>query len=214
MYTPESFKVDEPARLQQMMRRHPFALLLTKHDHDFEATHLPFMLEPELGPHGTLLAHMARANPHWRLFDGRRESLVVFTGPHAYISPSWYESPVTVPTWNYAVIHAHGRPVVIQDKTRVRALLEQLVSEHEAYVQPPWSTAQADAYIQKQLDHIVAFEIQVTRLEGKFKLSQNRSRADQQGVVRGLSGSDDPSKRDIAELMRQQLEPISKFRSP
>ena len=214
MYTPDSFNVDEPVRLQQIIRCYPFALLLSVHDNGIETTHLPFMLDPERGPHGTLLAHMARANPHWQLFDGRRESRVVFTGPHAYISPSWYASPVTVPTWNYAVVHAHGRPMVIEDKLRVRALLEQLVSEHEAYVQPPWSTAQADAYIQKQLDHIVAFEMQVTRLEGKFKLGQNRSHADQQGVVRALSGSDDPLKREIAELMRQQLEAISKFRSP
>ncbi|MDE2090902.1 MAG: FMN-binding negative transcriptional regulator [Gammaproteobacteria bacterium] len=206
MYTPDAFKLDELARLQGMMRRYPFALLLTKNTASLDATHLPFMVDAERGPHGTLLAHMARANPHWRLFDGQREALVVFTGPHAYISPSWYADKVTVPTWNYVAIHAHGRPVIVTEKARVRAMLERLVSEHEAYVKPPWSTAQAGEYVQQQLDYIVAFEMQITRLEGKFKLNQNRSRIDQQGVVRALSGSEDPMEREIADLMRQQLE--------
>ncbi|HVC37689.1 MAG TPA: FMN-binding negative transcriptional regulator, partial [Gammaproteobacteria bacterium] len=189
-----------------MLRRYPFALLLTVNTDGMEATHLPFMIDEERGPQGTLLAHMARANPHWQLFDGQREALVVFTGPHAYISPSWYENKVTVPTWNYVVVHVHGRPVIVKDKTRVRAMLERLVTEHEAYVNPPWSTAQANEYVRQQLDYIVAFEMVITRLEGKFKLNQNRSRADQEGVVRALSGSDEPLKRELAELMRQQLE--------
>jgi transcriptional regulator len=206
MYIPDSFKVDEPARLHAMMRRHPFALLLTVNADSLEATHLPFMVDAESGPQGTLLAHMARANHHWQLFDGRREALVVFTGPHAYISPSWYAEKVTVPTWNYVAIHAHGRPAIVTDMVRVRAMLERLVSEHEAYVNLPWSTAQAGDYVQQQLDYIVAFEMQITKLEGKFKLNQNRSRVDQQGVVRALSGYDDPLKRELAELMRKQLE--------
>nr|MDE1888628.1 FMN-binding negative transcriptional regulator [Gammaproteobacteria bacterium] len=153
----------------------------------------------------TLLAHMARANPHWQLFDGKCASLVVFTGAHAYISPSWYESPVTVPTWNYAAVHAHGRPVIVSDKAAVRAMLEKLVAIHEARVHPPWSTAQAGDYVDDQIDYIVAFEIEIERLEGKFKFNQNRSRADQQGVVRALSGTDDPLQREVAEIMRAQL---------
>ncbi|MGB9428508.1 MAG: FMN-binding negative transcriptional regulator [Gammaproteobacteria bacterium] len=205
MYTPASFKVDDAPRLHDLMRQHPFALLLTAHGDKIAATHLPFMVDAEHGTQGTLLAHMARANPHWKLFDGEHEALVVFTGAHAYISPSWYESPVTVPTWNYAVVHAHGRPVIVSDKVRVRAMLERLVAIHEAYVEPPWSTAQANAYVDEQLDYIVAFEIPIERLEGKFKLNQNRSRTDQEGVVRALSGSDDQLKREIAELMRAQL---------
>jgi transcriptional regulator len=206
MYAPDAFKVDDLARLHAMMRRYPFALLLTKTSDNLEATHLPFMIDAERGPHGTLLAHMARANPHWQLFDGQREAMVVFTGPHAYISPSWYSEKATVPTWNYVAIHAYGRPVIVNDKTRVRAMLERLVSEHEAYVKPPWSTAQAGDYVQQQLDYIVAFEMEVTRLQGKFKLNQNRSRLDQEGVVRALGGSEDPMKRGLADLMRRQLE--------
>ncbi|MGH8320892.1 MAG: FMN-binding negative transcriptional regulator [Gammaproteobacteria bacterium] len=205
MYTPASFKEDDILRVHELMRHYPFALLLTAHDDEIAATHLPFMVDADRGKHGTLLAHMARANPHWELFDGQRQALVVFTGAHAYISPSWYESPVTVPTWNYAVVHAHGRPVILKDKVRVRAILEQLVAVHEAYVNPPWSTAQANEYVDEQLDYIVAFEIVIERLEGKFKLNQNRSRADQEGVVRALGDSDDPLKREIAELMRANL---------
>lgn len=205
MYTPDAFKVDDMPRLHELMRRYPFALLLTEHDGEIAETHLPFMIDASRGKQGTLLAHMARANSHWKLFDGRREALVVFTGPHAYISPSWYESPVTVPTWNYAVVHAHGRPTIVDDKARVRAMLERLVAEHEAYVNPPWSTAQAGDYIDDQINYIVAFEMPIERLEGKFKFNQNRSRADQEGVVRALSESDDPMKLAVAEIMRAQL---------
>ncbi|MGH8413881.1 MAG: FMN-binding negative transcriptional regulator [Gammaproteobacteria bacterium] len=205
MYTPASFKEDGIPHLHKLMRRYPFALLLTAHDGEIAATHLPFMIDADRGKHGTLLAHMACANPHWKLFDARREALVVFTGAHTYISPSWYESPVTVPTWNYAVVHAYGRPVIVKDKVRVRAMLEQLVTIHETTINPPWSTAQADGYVNEQLDYIVAFEIEIERLEGKFKLNQNRSRADQEGVVRALGDSDDPLKREIAELMRANL---------
>ncbi|MGH8402186.1 MAG: FMN-binding negative transcriptional regulator, partial [Gammaproteobacteria bacterium] len=155
MYTPASFKENDIPRLHELMRRYPFALLLTAHDGEVAATHLPFMVDADRGKHGTLLAHMARANPHWKLFDGQRQALVVFTGAHAYISPSWYESPITVPTWNYAVVHAHGRPEIVKDKVQVRAMLERLVTIHEAYIHPPWSTVQADEYVNEQLDYIV-----------------------------------------------------------
>ncbi|MDE2274158.1 MAG: FMN-binding negative transcriptional regulator [Gammaproteobacteria bacterium] len=205
MYTPAAFRLDDTARLHVLMRRFPFALLLTAHVGEIAATHLPFMVDETRGKYGTLLAHMARANPHWKLCDGKRDSLVVFTGPHAYISPSWYESPVTVPTWNYAAVHAHGRPLIVSDKAAVRAMLEKLVAIHEARVHPPWSTAQAGDYVDNQIDYIVAFEIEIERLEGKFKFNQNRSRADQQGVVRALSGTDDPLQREVAEIMRAQL---------
>ncbi len=205
MYTPDAFKETNVKRLHALMRDFPFALLLTAHDGEIATTHLPFMVDEKHGRYGTLLAHMARANPHWQLFDGQRGALVIFTGAHAYISPSWYESPVTVPTWNYTVVHAHGRPVILRDRIRVRAMLERLVAEHEACMDPPWSTAQADRYVDKQLDYIVAFEMAVERLEGKFKLNQNRSRGDQEGVVRALADSDDPLQREVAELMRTHL---------
>ncbi|MGH8225510.1 MAG: FMN-binding negative transcriptional regulator [Gammaproteobacteria bacterium] len=204
MYTPQTFKTNEPAQLHALMRAWPFALLLTVHEERIEATHLPFMLDVERGTQGTLIAHMARANPHWKCFDGERESLVIFTGPHAYISPSWYEKPTEVPTWNYAVVHAHGRPEIVADKSRVRAILERLVAEHEKHVHPPWSTDQAgEEYVDQQMDHIVAFEMPIERLEGKFKLSQNRSPADRAGVINALDASDRDLDRKTAKLMRR-----------
>lgn len=205
MYTPPAFKLDDLPRLHALIRQHPFAPLLTAHDGGTAITHLPFMVDSKRGKYGTLIAHMARANEHWKLFDGRREALAIFTGANAYISPSWYASPVTVPTWNYAVVHAYGRPVIVPDKARVRAILEQLVAIHEAYVHPPWSTAQANDYVDDQIQYIVAFEIPLERLDGKFKFNQNRSRADQEGVVRALSKAEDPLKREVAEIMQAHL---------
>ncbi|MBU6422066.1 MAG: FMN-binding negative transcriptional regulator [Gammaproteobacteria bacterium] len=205
MYTPAAFQLDDVPRLHALIRKYPFAPLLTAHPGGIAATHLPFMVDETRGRYGTLIAHMARANDHWQLFDGRRKALTIFTGAHAYISPSWYQSPVTVPTWNYVVVHAHGRPVIVSDKLRVRAILEQLVATYEAYVHPPWSTALAGDYIDDQIQYIVAFEIEIERLEGKFKFNQNRSRADQEGVVRALSQADDPLQREVAVIMAENL---------
>lgn len=204
MYTPSAFAMKEPAEFHALMRAWPFAALLTVADGRIETTHLPFMLDADRGAQGTLVAHMARANPHWRLFDGKRESLTIFTGPHAYVSPSWYETPATVPTWNYAVVHARGRPEIIADRQRVRTILERLTAEHEAYVESPWSTALAgEDYLERQMDHIVAFEMPIERLEGKFKLGQNRSSADRAGVVAALAASGRELDRETAELMRR-----------
>lgn len=204
MYAPSAFAMNEPTRLHELVRAWPFAALLTVYEGRIETTHLPFMLEADRGVQGTLIAHMARANPHWRCFDGERESLAIFTGPHAYVSPSWYESPTTVPTWNYAVVHARGRPEVIPGRQRVRAVLERLVAEHETHIDPPWSTALAgEDYINQQMKYIVAFEMPIERLEGKFKLSQNRSAADHAGVVAALAESNRELDRETAALMRR-----------
>ncbi len=207
MYTPEAFRESDPAQLHALMRAYPFALLLTVFEGHIEATHLPFLFDAARGERGTLTAHMARANPHWRRFDGERESLVVFTGPQAYVSPSWYEKPTEVPTWNYAVVHAHGRPQVITEKARVRAMLEVLVTEHEARNPQPWCTADAgEDYINDQMNYITTFEMPIERLEGKFKLSQNRNAADRAGVIEALIRDADGPGRETARLMRQLQE--------
>lgn len=202
MYTPAAFEVTDAGALHALMRAYPFAVLLSAHEDGLEATHLPVMVDTSRGTHGTLLGHVARANPHWNLFDGRRAATVVFTGPHAYVSPSWYADPHTVPTWNYAVVHAHGRPAVIDDKPRVVELLQALVARHEVALDPPWTMDQAGPGLERQLGHIVAFEMEITRLEGKFKLNQNRSDADRSGVIESLSASGDPLQRAVADAMR------------
>jgi transcriptional regulator len=202
MYTPKSFREEDPALLHDIMRRYNFAALVTQHEGAPFATHLPFMLDAERGPHGTLLAHMARANPQWQDFADGREALVIFQGAHAYISPAWYEVTPSVPTWNYAVIHAYGIPHVIEDRERLYTMLESLVDIHEAARVPPWRMDLPDDYVDRMLRAIVGFEIQITRLEGKLKLSQNRPEGDRRRVMAELTESDDALSLEVAEMIR------------
>lgn len=205
MYTPSAFRVAELPRLHALIHDYPFAILVSAGDDGVQTTHLPFTVDPGRGKHGTLLGHVARGNPHWRLFDGKREATAIFTGPHAYVSPSWYADPHTVPTWNYAVVHAHATPRIIGDKARARTVLESLIAEHEAPLAPRWTMDQAEPGIGDLLDHIIVFEMEIVRLEGTFKLSQNRSRADQKGVAQVLASADDPLRRAVAEAMQATL---------
>ena len=203
MYIPMFNVVTDPALLHDLMRRFSFATLVTTHEGAPFATHLPFLIHPEVGERGTLVAHMARGNPQWRDFDGSSEALVIFQGPHAYISPSWYTEPVSVPTWNYAVVHAYGVPRVIADEARVRQVLRALVDEHEAGFVEPWPMDLPEAYLQKQQRAIVAFELPIARLEGKLKLSQNRSDEDRRRVIAQLQHSPDESAQAVAAMMRE-----------
>ena len=201
MYIPNSFREDDPALLHDLMRRYNFAALVMQHAGAPFATHLPFIVDSTRGPHGTLLAHMARANPQWRDFADGREALVIFQGAHAYISPAWYETMPSVPTWNYAVVHAYGVPRVIEDRDQLYTLLESLVDTHEAARTPPWRMELSGDYLDRMMRAIVGFEIEITRLEGKLKLSQNRPEADRRRVVAELVASGDPLSVDVAEMM-------------
>lgn len=187
------------------MRRYSFAALFTHRSGESFATHLPFMIDPDRGPFGTLVAHMARANPHWRAFEGAPPSLVVFTGPHAYISPAWYAEQATVPTWNYTLVHASGQVRLVEDTTRLREMVMRLVELHESPLGNPWDVRKAETVIDVELEAIVGFEIPIDRLEGKFKLNQNRSVEDREGVIRALEKSTHPDEREVARLMREQL---------
>ncbi len=207
MYIPDFFEVTDPAFAQEVMRTHGFALLVTTAGGTPVATHLPFLFDPERGSKGTLLGHMARANPQWKDFAGLaaagREALVVFQGPHGYISPNWYAPGPAVPTWNYTAVHAYGSPRIIEDADAVRAQQERLVETYEAGSKTPWSMASQDEkYIARMLRGIVAFEIPVTRLEAKAKLNQNKSEADRQGVIAGLETSHRPGDLELADVMR------------
>lgn len=204
MYTPRSYRHDDVTDLHDLIRRYNFAPLFTHRDGESFVTHLPFMIDPERGPHGTLLAHMARANPHWRAFEGGAPSVVVFTGPHAYISPAWYVHQETVPTWNYAVVHATGTPRLVTDTGAMHDMVMRLVHNHEDPIGNPWDLGKAT--VEPELPAIVGFEIPIDRIEGKFKLNQNRAVEDQEGVVRALAESDDPAAREIAALMRRNLD--------
>ncbi len=203
MYLPPHFTETDIAALHALMRAHDFALIIAARDGVPEAAHLPFLLDAERGPQGTLIAHMARANKLWRAFDGTAEVLVVFQGPHAYVSPRWYEDggAGAVPTWNYAAVHAYGTPRLIEDETRVREILTRLAAMYEAANPSPWTLESAPATVEKLLAGIVAFEIPIARLEGKWKLSQNRSAGDRAGVASALLASADAGARGVAALM-------------
>jgi transcriptional regulator len=200
--------LDDTAAVAGVIQNYSFALLVTAPGGVPRATHLPFVYEPEPAPHGTLFAHMARANPQWRDFAGLAEAggeaLVVFQGPHGYVSPNWYGPGPAVPTWNYVAVHAYGPPRLIEDEARVRAQQERLVESFEAGGATPWSMAgQDDKYIRRMLRGIVAFEIPVARIEAKAKLSQNKSESDRRSVVAGLEAAGRPGDLELAETMRQ-----------
>jgi transcriptional regulator len=205
MYTPRSYRNEDTRELHALIRRYNFATLFTHRAGESFATHLPFMIDADRGPNGTLIAHMARANPHWRAFADAPPSLVVFLGPHAYISPAWYHHQETVPTWNYAVVHVTGTPRIVSDDGDMRAMVMRLVDEHEGPLGHPWDVAQAQAVMDVEMKGIVGFEIVIDRMEGKFKLNQNRAREDQEGVAAALEATEDPSAREIARLMRARL---------
>jgi transcriptional regulator len=200
MYIPKHFREDDPATLYDLIRQHNFAALVTHHDGQLMASHLPFMVDAE---RGLLLAHLARANPQWQDFAEGREVLVIFQGPHAYITPSWYAAaPSNVPTWNYAVVHAYGTPRIVEDHAEMYAMLDQLVREHEAGFEHPWPMQASDDYVHRRIEAVVGLAIHITRLEGKFKLSQNRSEADRAQVIEGLAERSNPLDRATADLMR------------
>ena len=203
MYTPSQFKSDDLAAMHATMRRHPFALLVTPAADDVHLTHLPFHLDAARGPKGTLEAHLAKVNPHCAALLSGAPSTVVFTGPDAYVSPRWYADPAeNVPTWNYVAVHAHGRPRPLERRDALLALIGRLTDEHEAYIERPWSIAEAQPHAEQLAEYIMGFELPIEALEGKYKLSQNRSDADRAGVLRELAKSRDTAVAEMLELMR------------
>jgi transcriptional regulator len=202
MYSPAHFQIADLATLKAFMRRHSFATVVTHDGSAPFATHMPVLHHAEGGTHGTLITHMARANPQWQHFADGREVMVIFHGPHAYISPNWYETRPMVPTWNYATVHAYGVPRVIEDKAALRTMLRELVDTFEADQQQPYGELLSDDYIDQLSPGIVGLEIPITRLEAKFKLSQNRTPADQAGVIAALENSADQTERELAEMMK------------
>ncbi|MGH7266366.1 MAG: FMN-binding negative transcriptional regulator, partial [Candidatus Rokuibacteriota bacterium] len=191
MYVPRHFDASDPGRCHALIRAEPFGTLVAVDEAGAPfATHVPFLLDADRGPLGTLLGHVARANPQWRLFSSR-PVLALFQGPHAYVSPAWYEAHPSVPTWNYVAVHAYGVPALVDDSARVKAMLGRLVEVNEAGRPDPWRfDALADDYVGGMLRGIVAFEIPLDRLEGKAKLSQNRGAGDRSRVRAALAGGD------------------------
>ncbi|MBV9761523.1 MAG: FMN-binding negative transcriptional regulator [Acidobacteriaceae bacterium] len=203
MYTPEQFQERDPEVLKNFMERYNFATLVTQAKGEMTASHIPFILDRSAGAFGSLLGHIARKNGQLEHLRAGSEALVIFQGPHSYISPRWYATQRTVPTWNYAVIHAYGRPKMLGEAEMVE-LLRKLVAQHEGDAPPGWSFTAEQPWIQPMLGEISGFEIPITKIEGKFKLNQNRSAADRKGVVEALEESDDAMQREVAALMRNR----------
>jgi transcriptional regulator len=191
MYTPAHFAVTDPATLHRIIREHPLGMLVTPSPDGMDANHIPFEFDPTVGAHGLLSAHVARANPVWQQCAGGADVLIVFRGNEHYISPNWYpskhETHRQVPTWNYEVVHAHGRLTVRDDDRFVRGVVARLTRTHEAQEPKPWKMGDSSPdYIDGMVRAIVGIEVLVTRLEGKSKLSQNREPRDVRGAVDSL----------------------------
>lgn len=207
MYVPPAFREERLDELHAVIRRTGLATLVTAGPEGPVANHVPLVLDPGEGPYGTLYGHLARGNPQWRSFDGTAPALAIFQGPEAYVSPSWYpgkaEHGQVVPTWNYVAVHATGPATAIEDGGRLRALLDRLTDRHEAGRAEPWAVSDApEAFTAKLMAGIVGFALRIERLEGKWKLSQNRPAADRRGVVEGLAG-EGPGGAEVARAMRE-----------
>ena len=210
MYVPELFVESDVANLHNLMDQYNFATLYCpRAGEPPEIVHMPFILDRTRGPNGLLLGHVARANPVWRLFDGSMAVVVVFQGPHGYISPAWYTSREQVPTWNYAVAHAHGKPQLLAD-TEALDFLHRLVAKHEGTAGTAWRMSELSAdYLKHMTNQIVVFSMPIDRLIGKFKLSQNRTVPDRRGAIDGLRARGDLFDRALIELMEEALFPSS-----
>jgi len=200
MYIPDHFKEEGQERLAELIGGYPFGTLVTVHDGFPFVSHLPFLFERHSGAHGKLIGHMARANPQWNDLAQGQKVLSVFQGPHAYVSPSWYAMP-GVPTWNYAAVHLYGIPRLIEDGVELESIVEKLTAVHEAKYPEPWQLTLTAEKRARLLGMIVGFEIEVTEIQGKFKLSQNRSTEDQQRVIEQLGNSPSPLDIEVSTLM-------------
>ncbi|HEX3738958.1 MAG TPA: FMN-binding negative transcriptional regulator [Terriglobales bacterium] len=201
MYIPEFNRIEDQATTLVFMRANPFAILVSNHENAPFATHLP-VLVADSGEQLVIRAHVAKANPHWKMIE-HQESLLIFHGPHAYISPALYEIRESVPTWNYATVHAYGRGKILPADTDKHEVLAELISQFDSSYLQQWKSFD-EQYRSRMLNHIVAFEIAVTRIESKFKLSQNRTRVEQENVIQALGASSDPAVSGVADLMRKR----------
>ncbi|MDX7922559.1 FMN-binding negative transcriptional regulator [Aeromonas media] len=206
MYLPPHFEATDPASLHRLMQAHPLGAQVTSGEQGLDANHLPFEFDADEGEHGILRAHVARNNPLWQEVKEGQEVLVIFRAAEGYISPNWYPSKQAhhkqVPTWNYAVVHAHGRILVRDDARFVRRLLATLTRTQEAEGPAPWKMADAPRdYIEAMVQAVVGIEIEIDRLVGKFKLSQNKEAAERQGAANTLQARGQTA---LAEAMLSQ----------
>ena len=204
MYIPAAFAEPDLPKLHDFIEQNSFGLLVSQVDGLPFATHLPFLLERTAGPHGCLIGHMARANPQWEQVGGQT-ALTVFSGPHAYISPTWYEAEQVVPTWNYVAVHAYGRVQVIQDERALVDVVQEFVRVYEQAMPRPWSFGVSGTFVERLLGQIVGFRIEIEKIEGKWKLNQNHASERRQKVVRALRERGDDNAQAVAAMMQAML---------
>jgi transcriptional regulator len=211
MYVPEQFAEHRLPVLHQAIASAGLANLITTGEEGIIATPVPLMLDPEAGPYGTLIGHLARANPQWRKTDTAVQALAIFMGPDAYISPSYYatkrETGKVVPTWNYVTIHAYGTITFSEDTDELLQIVTRLTAKHEAGRASPWAVSDAPpSFTQSQLKGIVALRMPMDRLQGKWKMSQNRTAQDQSGVIEGLQAD---GQQNVAAIVAETCRPTT-----
>ncbi|HXJ87157.1 MAG TPA: FMN-binding negative transcriptional regulator [Candidatus Binatia bacterium] len=199
MYIPEHFRSEDRTTALAFMRANPFAIIVSNSAECPFATHVPVVIE-ESGDQLTIRGHVAKANPHWRYLQSDPTCLMIFHGPHAYIAPSHYDTPEAVPTWNYGAVHVYGTAKTFAEPVHLLNMLQDLIPTFDATYEQQW-TSLSETYRQRMLSHIVGFEILVTKIEAKFKLSQNRTRKEQQQVIDALSTVSDSAVSGTARLM-------------
>lgn len=204
MYIPEHFRVEDRETAVEFMRANPFAILISHNDGAPFATHVPVVIRNnEEGGQMTIRGHVAKANPHWRYLQDRATCLMIFHGPHAFISTSNYAGRENVPTWNYGAVHVYGEARVFSQPEELLKVLHDLIPTFEAVYAEQWASL-SEAYRSRMLSHIVGFEIAVSKIEAKFKLSQNRTKEEQQKVIESLSAASDTTISGTAQLMCEQ----------
>jgi len=206
MYDVEAFRETRVDVMHELITAYPLATLVVTTAQGLEANHIPLVIDPDPGPYGTLRGHVARANPVWRTFNADTEVLAVFQGPQGYVTPSWYPSKVqhgkVVPTWNYVVVHAHGSLKIYEDAEWLRALVTRLTESQESQREKPWQVTDAPGdYVNTMLKAIVGIEIPIRRLQGKWKMSQNRLPQDREGVIGALQVQGDAAGSAMLDAM-------------
>lgn len=203
MYIPASHAETDPVKLRDFMSRNSFATLVTQNGTGMVASHLPLLFDADAARLGMLTGHMARANPQWR--DVRGDVMVLFTGPHVYISPAWYEADDTVPTWNYTAVHAYGTFQVFEDRETLLEILHKTVATYESPRPQPWAFDENAPHVDKMIRGIVGFRVEINRLEGKWKLSQNHPEERRRRVISALENQPDDDSQAVAAMMKEGL---------
>jgi transcriptional regulator len=204
MYIPEMFAENDRTKLFDFIEANSFGILVSEVAGQPFATHMPFLVDRDAGPHGTLIGHVARANPHWKDAAGQT-GLAIFSGPHVYVSPTWYESEHVVPTWNYTAVHVYGTMRMVEDEAGLADIVGRMVAFYERSMPTPWTFDDKTTFMSRMLGQIVGVRIEIERIEGKFKLNQNRTVEQRERVAAQLERRDDENSAAIAALMRAML---------